>query len=64
MQIQIICEKENDDNTFSNVSLKTAKKLLESGKYYSENLNFGIEFLHPNEIFRFTLMKMKDIDYE
>lgn len=56
MQAKIIFEVETETG-YIEVQLRTAKALLATGKYTCENLNFGVEFLEQNEIFRFTLMK-------
>jgi hypothetical protein len=56
MKIPVIFEVETKSG-FKSVSLKTAQNLLESGEYYCENLTIGLEYLEPDEVLRFTLMK-------
>lgn len=57
MKLTILFEAENDAGEFIPVTLKMAKKLLASGTHYTEAKTFGCEFLQPNEIMVFTLLK-------
>jgi hypothetical protein len=59
MKLTILFEAENDAGEFIPVTLKMAKKLLESGTHYTESKTFGCEFLQPNEVMMFTLQKEK-----
>jgi hypothetical protein len=57
MKLTIIFEAENDAGEFIPITLKMAKKLIESGTHYTESKTFGCEFLKPNEVMCFTLLK-------
>ena len=57
MKLTIIFETENDAGKFIPVTLKMAKKLIASGSHYTESKTFGCEFLQPNEVMCFTLLK-------
>jgi hypothetical protein len=59
MKLTILFEAENDAGEFIPVTLKMAKKLLESGTHYTESKTFGCEFLQSNEVMMFTLQKEK-----
>jgi hypothetical protein len=41
-----------------------AKKLVASGTHYTESKTFGVEFLEPNEVMVFTLLKSNGDDDE
>lgn len=64
MKLTLLFEAENDAGEFIPITLKMAKKLLESGSHYTEEKTFGCEFLQPNEVMVFTLLKNNRDDEE
>jgi hypothetical protein len=62
MKLTLLFEAENDSGEYIPVTLKMAKKLIESGTHYTESKTFGVEFLQPNEVMVFTLLKVREGD--
>ena len=63
IKIRFTVEKIKDGKyIYENITHKTAKKLLESGKYYqAESITLGdLTFLHEGESFEIMLMEMKE----
>jgi hypothetical protein len=62
MKISVICEVETKTG-YKEITFKAAKKLLDSGVYYSDPITIGLEHMEAGEILRFSLLKGDDDEW-